>query len=288
MLSPWPSITPRGNDNGAVRTRSAALRRLVKAKSMSLRGYCPLQKKRGSGKEASGTTFVRKKNPFEKDRNVYARKIRMPRGSTRTIDEEVDALEAESFDDSEMSHCVHIIQSTAFKDVIWPWWCRLQKDRSGTTATKDSYVSLSCNVLDYLVGPGEIPPEALEAASLLDWKVETEDGENMVVFMSQRLFSISMFRIAYLWSPTSDKIADLVQFLGELYVKINKRYGFFPTSNEAAVDTKESTVLRWPLKKDGTYDPTPCQPPSWHTTSIRLNEMYLLTSNNTMRNVLQL
>ena len=97
-----------------------------------------------------------------------------------------------------------------------------------------------------------------------------------------------MFRIAYLWSPTSDKIADLVQFLGELYVKINKRYGFFPTSNEAAVDTKESTVLRWPLKKDGTYDPTPCQPPSWHPTSIRLNETYLLTSNNTMRNARQL
>ena len=288
MLSPWPSITPRGNDTGALRTRSAALRRLVKAKSMSLRGYCPLQKKRGSGKEASGATFVRKKNPFEKDRNVYARKIRMPRGSTRTIDEEVDALEAESFDDSEMSHCIHVIQSTAFKDVVWPWWCRLQKDRSGTTATKDSYMSLSCNVLDYLVGSGEIPPEALEAASLLDWKVETEDEENMVVFMSQRLFSISMFRIAYLWSPTSDKIADLVQFLGELYVKINKRYGFFPTSNEVAVDTKESTVLRWPLKKDGTYDPTPCQPPSWHPTSIRLNETYLLTSNNTMRNARQL
>ena len=234
MLSPWPSSTPRVENNirnnNKLWTRTAALQRLVKTQNMSLRGNCPLEtgnrkKLAPKGNNGGGS---RRRNPFDKVRKRISRKIRMPRGNTRLIDASISPIEADNFDATEAVQRVNIIQTICFKDITWPWWCRLQKDRSGTTLRKESYILLSCRILDHIMGTGEIAFEKLQAAAELDWNTEMEDDENKKHFMSQRLFLISMFKIAYLWSPTSDEVDDIVQYLGDLYMKIEKNYGFQP------------------------------------------------------------
>ena len=285
MLSPWPSQSPRTENNlrnnSVYRTRTATLQRIVKMQNMSLRGNCPIDNTKKKGKKES---FLRRRNPFEKIRKVLSRKIRMPRGNTRIINNDTDPIEADNFDAYEETHASNIIQTIAFKDVTWPWWCRLQKDRSGTALTKESYVLISCRILDHIMGPGEVSLETIQAAAELDWKVEMEDETNDIFYMSQRTFLISMFKIAYIWSPTSDDLDDIVQFLGDLYIKIKKKYGFHSARNDTFSPTsssvfshgsslsntrnsptnilnrknnrsmeEESTVQRWPLKKDGMF-----------------------------------
>jgi len=289
MLSPWPSSTPRVENNirnnNQLWTRTAALQRLVKTQNMSLRGHCPLETADSNKNDSKGKHggHLRRRNPFDKVRKRISRKIRMPRGNTRLIDHSISPIEADNFDATEKVQRLNIIQTICFKDITWPWWCRLQKDRSGTSLRKESYVLLSCRILDYIMGTGEIAFEKLQAAAELDWNTEMEDDENKTYFMSQRLFLISMFKVAYLWSPTSDELDDIVQYLGDLYMKIKKNYGFQPIQqiqlNTASlfggsstlsrtngaknmlsnmknnpnnsIEDEESTVLRWPLEKDG-------------------------------------
>ena len=58
MLSPWPSQSPRTENNlrnnSVYRTRTATLQRIVKMQNMSLRGNCPID----------NTKKKEKKNPF--------------------------------------------------------------------------------------------------------------------------------------------------------------------------------------------------------------------------------
>ena len=150
-------------------------------------------------------------------------KIRLPKGHLKPLEE--GTFEAKHFDSDQQHRCRNAIQSAEFKDAVWPWWCRLKRDKSGTALTRDSYLLISCRIFKILLGPSKINDQKLVQAAELDWQIDMLMDDPTSEIMAQRQFYRSMFLIADVWASTNE-LDDLCAFLGVLYVQLQQTVGF--------------------------------------------------------------
>jgi hypothetical protein len=199
---------------------------------MTLRGYFPLppSKPRASPTNKLGFSSGDRRNRYGRPPPAVSQKVRMPRGTTKLLTH--GTFEANSFDADQEARCSNVVSSSDFKDAIWPWWCRLQRDQSGTALKKDSYLLISCRIFKLLLGSRGIPDQKLLESAELDWQTEMLLVDPLATKISQRHFYRSMFQIADMWALSND-IDELCTFLGELFVKIQRTVGFhFPRSDK--------------------------------------------------------